>query len=411
MKKIILLIILIIATFVSTPSASINFSIEEVHRFAFCQNYYSNTTMDIEPPYMYALTSYGLEIYMIKDNGLLLKISELPITNSWKFVRKDDFLYIGSYKRSYISYDQMPLYIYQVDISDKYNPQITKNFEFDNSYEFITPIMIGNYFIAQTSYGPDYIYTTPGLDFYGTIENYNMFLQPLNDTLCINFTEASVFDVYKSNNIINLEYIATIDVYNIHGDYNPKQFQIINDTICVVSGQTAVSFWNISDITQWEYMAHYEPTETLQNGINFVIQGDYIILSQFDGLELIDISNIYHPQSLNYCDFESYVEYYITSDNNYIYIGSWQNGIGIYHIENEEIQFVENYYEYPSFNYSTHLYNDHLFNESYGHGIYVFDVSNPSNPTEIMTCLKDAPLRSPIGHDSRIVMHDFNDYM
>ena len=409
MKKSTFLIIFVVLF--SSLSASIDFSIEEVNRFAFCQNYYSNTTMDIDFPYMYALTSYGLEIYEIQDNGLMQKMSGLPIRGSWKFVRKDNFLYIGTYKQSYISYDQTPLYIYRVDISDKYNPQITKTLEFNNSYEYMIPVLIGDYFIAQAYWGPDAIYTIPDLEYYGTLPDEDMWLKVLNDTISVNWTyDPSVYDLYNTSDITNFQYITTVDMYNIHGGYNPEQFQIINDTICVASGQTAFSFWDISNPAQWEYMSHYEPSETLKNGINFTINENYIVLSQFYGLELVDISDLYNPQSLNYCDFESYNKYYITSDNNYIYIGSWQNGIGIYHIENQEIQFAENYYEYPSFNYSTHLYNDHLFVESYGHGIYIFDVSNPLNPSEVVTCLKDAPLRSPIGHDSRLVMHDFDDY-
>ena len=407
MKKIIITNIFSILILFSSLSASIDFSIEEVKRFAFCQNYFSNTTMVAEPPYMYALTSYGLEIYEIQINGLLQKISGLPIKKSWKFVKRDNYLYIGSHVLSH--FDPAPLYVYQVNVSDKYNPYIAQTLEFDNFSEAIIPVLIGDYFIAETFWGTDYIYTIPELELYGTIDDWDMYLQQLNDTLCFNFIQASIFDLYDNTDILNLQYVTTVDMYDIHGGYSPKQFKSINDTIICVSGQTAVSFWNISNPGQWEYISHYVPDEFLQNGTNFTNYENYIILSQFYGLELLDIAEIYNPQYLDYCDFNSSYEYYIMNNNEYIYIGTGKFGMGIYQIENEEIVFIKDYYEYPSFNYSTLIYQNHLFIESTAHGIFIFDVTNPLEPIEITTCLKEAPLRSPVGHDSLIVVHDYDE--
>jgi len=407
MKKIIITNIFSILILFSSLSASIDFSIEEVKRFAFCQNYFSNTTMVAEPPYMYALTSYGLEIYEIQINGLLQKISGLPIKKSWKFVKRDNYLYIGSHVLSH--FDPAPLYVYQVNVSDKYNPYIAQTLEFDNFSEAIIPVLIGDYFIAETFWGTDYIYTIPELELYGTIDDWDMYLQQLNDTLCFNFIQASIFDLYDNTDILNLQYVTTVDMYDIHGGYSPKQFKSINDTIICVSGQTAVSFWNISNPGQWEYISHYVPDEFLQNGTNFTNYENYIILSQFYGLELLDIAEIYNPQYLDYCDFNSSYEYYIMNNNEYIYIGTGKFGMGIYQIENEEIVFIKDYYEYPSFNYSTLIYQNHLFIESTAHGIFIFDVTNPLEPIEITTCLKEAPIRSPVGHDSLIVVHDYDE--
>ena len=405
MKKYICIVVFLCLNFFL--SASIDFNIEKVNTFAYCQSFFSNATMLVEEPYMYALTSYGLEIYEIQNNGQLQKISELPIKKSWEFVKRDNFLYVGSIVISH--FDPAPLYVYQVDVSDKYNPFITQTLEYDNFSEAIIPQIVGNYFIAETHWGADYIYTLPELGLYGIIEEWNMYLQPLDDTMCINFIEASIFDLYDNTDITNLQYMTTVNMYYVHGGYSPRLFKIINDTICVVSGQSAVSFWNISNPEQWEYVSHYVPDVHLQIGTNLSIYENYIILSRFDGLELIDITDIHNPQSLYFCEFDndSDVEYYIVSNNEYIYIGAGMSGIGIYYLENEEISFVENYYEYPSL-LSSHIFSNYLFLQS-SQGIYLFDITDPFQPIELPTCLNNAPLRSLVGYDSLIVVYDYDE--
>ena len=405
MKKYAFIIIFFIYT--SPLSSSIDFSIDKVNTFAFCQNFFSNTSMVVELPYLYALTSYGLEIYEIQINGLLQKISGLPITKSRKFVKRGNYLYIGSGLISH--FDPSPLFIYQVDVSDKENPYINNTIEFDNSYIYIVSELIGDYLITKNGHNPDNIYTLPNLELYATIQNPDISLTQIKENICIDIVGWSVFDIYDTSDLSNIQYLNTIDMSPYHQGYNPTSFKVINDTTLIASGQSAISFWNISNLSQWEYISHYVPDVHLHYGINFAIQENYIILSQFYGLELIDITDIYNPQSLDFCDFNSSSEYYIVNNNEYIYIGTGKFGMGIYQIENEEITFLENYYEYPSFNYSTHIYQNHLFIESTAHGIFIFDVTNPLEPIEITTCLKEAPIRSPVGHDSLIVVHDYDE--
>lgn len=328
---------------------------------------------------------------------------------TWRLVKRDNYIYIGSTQLT--EYDPEPLYIYQVDVGDVHNPLLIKKLEFNNLYINILPVFINDYFIAKALWGSDNIYTIPDLEYYGTLQEQDMWLKTLNDTVCLDLTaESSIFKLYNVSDINNFQYITTVDLSEFRGVYEPRQFMTLNDTTIAISGQTAISFWNISNIAEWQYLSHYQPSTILQYETNFTISEDNAVLMHLDDLELLDISNIYNPQSISFCDLESIYQYNITNYGEYIYIATYSNGIEIYHIENNDIQFVDNYYEYPSFNYSTHLYDNHLFVEIYGdYGIYVFNVCDPHNPSEIITCLKDAPLRSPVGHDSLLAMHDYDD--
>ena len=166
--------------------ASIDFNIEKVNTFAKCQSFFSNATMLVEEPYIYALTSYGLDIYEIQDDGSLHVLSQLPLQKSRRFVKKDDYIYIGSHEIIYPDvFDPYPLYIYQINVNDLYNPDITNTLEFDNSYRSMIPVLIGDYFIARAYWGPDAVYTIPDLEYYGTLPDEDMWLKIINDTIPI----------------------------------------------------------------------------------------------------------------------------------------------------------------------------------------------------------------------------------
>ena len=129
------------------------------------------------------------------------------------------------------------------------------------------------------------------------------------------------------------------------------------------------------------------------------------IFSLFIGLELVNISDISNPQLIDFVS-NTDAKHIIINDNENIYVGTPYDGVGIYTITNNELQFIENFYEYPAF-YRSHLYSNHLFLQTWPNGIYVFDITNPLQPIEIPTCLKDAPFKSFIGNDSLIVVLDY----
>ena len=406
MKKYFLFFILFCLSYLLTNSLFANeFTIEKINTFAFAQRFGSPESLIIDSPYLYALTTSGLEIYEIQSNAQLQKISELPIMKSYKLVKKDNYIYIGSGVGS--EFDPTTVVIYQVDITNKVNPYINNTIEFDNSYHYIYLEIIGEYLVAINAYNPNNIYTLPNLELYATIKNPDISLRQIKENICIDIVGYSVLDIYDTSDLSDIQYLSTIDMSPYHQGYNPTSFKVINDTILIASGQSAISFWNIVDISQWEYIGHYEPDEYLEYNSNFGPYGNNLILLRFDGLELVDISELTNPQSI---DFISYYlpKFQIINDNENIYVGTIYDGIGIYSIANNELHFLESYFEYPNF-YSAYLYSNHLFLQTSGYGLYVFDITDPFQPIEVTTCLYDAPFRSLVGHDSLIVVYDCDD--
>ena len=401
---------LIIFFFATPLSASIDFNIEKVNTSAKCQSFFSNATMLVEEPYMYALTSYGLEIYEIQDGGSLHVLSQLPLQKSRRFVKKDNFIYVGSHEMiDPVVFDPYQLYISQINVNDPYNPEITNTLEFDNSYRSMIPVLMGDYFIARAYWGPDAIYTIPDLNYYGTLPDEDMWLKTINDTICINWTnEPSVIDLYNTANILNFQYITTMDLSSYHGDYGVQSFMTINDTILCVSGFSAVSFWNIEDVTQWEYIGHYESSYYIDNATNLAISESYMVLTQRDGLALVDISDMSNPCCIDFVNYAYYNIRCIVHYNEKFYVATSYDGIDIYKIESYELALVEDFYEYPAF-YGSHLFYNKLFIQTWHDGIYVFDITNPLHPTEVVTCLKDMPFKTLHGHDHLLVVKDYEE--
>ncbi|MGC9337940.1 MAG: T9SS type A sorting domain-containing protein [Candidatus Cloacimonadia bacterium] len=388
------------------------FTIEKINTFAFAQEFGSPECLIVDSPYLYAVTTSGLEIYEIQTNAQLQKISELPIILAYKLVKRDNYIYIGSGRRT--EFDPSPLFIYQVDVSDKENPYINSTIstiEFDNSLNFILPELVGDYLIAINgrSY-PDNIYTLPDLELYATIQDPQISLKQIKENICIYIVGWSCLDIYDTSDISNIQYLNTIDMSPYHQGYNPTSFKVINDTILIAAGQSAISFWNITNISQWEYIGHYEPDEYLVYNSNFGLYGNNIILLRADGLELVDISDLTNPQSVDFINNCYFYKFSIINDNENIYVSTVHDGIGIYYIANNELHFLENYFEYPYF-WSSYLYSNYLFLQTVNYGVYVFDISNPYEPIEVTTCLDNAaPFRSMIGRDSLIVIYDYNDF-
>ncbi len=406
MKKYFLFFILFLLFYLLVTSLFANeFTIEKINTFAFAQRFGSPESLIIDSPYLYALTPSGLEIYEIQSNAQLQKISELPIMRSYKLVKKDNYIYIGSNVGS--EFDPSPVVIYQVDITDKVNPYINNTIEFDNSYHYIYLEIIGEYLVAINAYNPDNIYTLPNLELYATIQNPDISLRQIKENICIDIVGWSVLDIYDTSDISNIQYLNTIDMSPYHQGYTPTSFKVINDTTLIASGQSAISFWNITNISQWEYIGHYEPDEYLHYNSNFGLYGNNLILLRFDGLELVDISELTNPQSI---DFLSYFlpKFQIINDNENIYVGTIYDGIGIYSIVNNELHYLENYFEYPNF-YSAHLYSNHLFLQTTNYGLYVFDITNPYEPIEIPTILFNAPYGRLYGNDELIVITDYEE--
>ncbi|MCK4339881.1 MAG: hypothetical protein KAW87_07855, partial [Candidatus Cloacimonetes bacterium] len=385
-----------------------DFTIEKINEFAFAQCFnISEETLIIEYPYLYALTSHGLEIYEIKYNISLERLSIVPITFPFFFKLKENFIYLAT--SIYDIYDPFLPTLYQIDITDKENPFIYNEIEFDEPcINNLILEIFGNFLIIKNYSMEDRIYLLPELEFVTTIPDSLISLHKITDAIGVDIVYYNLIYIYDVTDIKNIQLIGTIDMNPIHvGGCSPTYFEMLNDTILISGGQSAVSFWNISDSADWVYISHYETEEYIIFGKNFTIIGNYLVLTRFDGLELVDISDIYNPQSVDFISYgpaEASASY-----NDNLFVSTRYDGIQRYKVSSGKMNHIENIFYYTAFR-SGYIYSNYLFVQTYRYGLLLFDISHPKEPVEIQTILSNPDFKVLQGYENLIVVQDYSDY-
>ena len=381
-----------------------DFTVDKINEFAFAQHFNRDDALKVEYPYLFALTSHGLEIYEIQDDLQLQQLSVLTITSPYRYVINDNFIYISN--DTPFDYDLYSLCLYQVDITDKENPYIYNQIEFDNSFQYFDLIIFDDYLYLRNFGIADTIYSLPDLEFFATIPDI-IDIYKITETIGIDITYYNGIDIYDLSNFTNIQLIGNIDMSFIEPNYSPFFYQTINDTILIASSQSVVSFWNISDIANWEYISHYESQDYMIYGANFSIIGNYLILTQFVGFELIDISDIENPYHVDF--IACYHPYTKARYNENLYVGTRGDGIHRYDVMDDEISYIENYFNYSGF-YNGYIYSHYLFVQTYLYGIHLFDIEDPNNPVEIVTILSNPDFKVLQGYENLLAVKDWYDY-
>ncbi|MBS3742099.1 MAG: T9SS type A sorting domain-containing protein [Candidatus Cloacimonetes bacterium] len=384
-----------------------DFDLKKINEFAFAQNFNSGGTLDLDYPYIYGITSHGLEIYELNDNNLPEKISCVPIKHAWNTVKKKgNYIYINQMRD--IRYSDGKYEFYQVDISNVYKPIICDSLIFTNN---LSPVWLNFfedylYFGLSTGMGTveSRFYSLPDLELVSTV-GPNILFHKVNDSLAIDYTATpNVANIYDLSDINSIQYLTQRDF----GVLAPDYFQSINDTIVMATNQEKVMIWDISDKANWELISDYDTQYILNYGNNFIRFYDYALLIGGSYLEIIDISNIYSIQTVDtacvYDDSWSAVYY-----DNYLYVGTGEEGIQRYSFNNNSLDYVDNYFEFPSFSKS-YLHDDYLFVQTFNYGVYLFDISNPLEPVLVPTILGDMHCKNLHGHKNIIWVQDYSDY-
>jgi len=131
-----IIIILGIAYIFSSLLLSINFKIEKVNEFHYTSDrtYSVGKNVSILYPYLYTLTDYGLEIYLISNEGNLDLLTRKQITDGMTMEIIDDNIYVATRMDYYNPFNAM---IYKIDVSDPNNPIFVQTLEFDEEVWFI----------------------------------------------------------------------------------------------------------------------------------------------------------------------------------------------------------------------------------------------------------------------------------
>ena len=379
MRKIITFILLIIVIRLFSQE----FDIIKTNEFAVAQSYWKDDCIIEENGYLYTLSSYGLEIYEIENNGELSILSRFPITADISFAIHNNYAYISA---GHTIYDTFCGKLYQINIADKENPYIEQQLDFEyNPY----PVQIYNDYLHLRQYDRDiglfvnYFYSLPDLSLIAQYEDYLKILEKIDETTAIRADGYNTFTVFDLTDPTNPEIIGNGDVSSQHY-YNIHRSRTYNDTILVCSVVNLITFWDVSDWYNWEYISQYQPFTGLFSYSKLDIIDSKIILPESGHVELVDISDISQPYQLDIISGTS--SYFISSSCTHyednIYKATNCNGIERISLIDNTLIFEEEIAEYFLHALSAR-YGNYLITSTFLHGFKYFDISDPNNTVDM----------------------------
>ncbi len=383
-RTILILLISIIFSYITAQE----FQIDKIGEIAYAQQLDSSESIQIIDNYLYALNLNGLEIYEINGDGSIIKISMLSIASPGSLLIKDQYCFLisGGYDSPYI----IPGYfltIYKINISDVYNPVIVDQIEYPELNSYLGIFELCNYMILKwfDSSGFNYdFYSIPEMEYIGQIivDNY---YNNVNDSLLVNQNGYILTTVqYNPPNEFEIIGITDVSAYS-DGNHAYNHYKVINDTILSAVNYRNITFWSISDVTNWQYLSRYTLPENypLSGNKQYTIMDENAVLFDPYLLRLLDISDISNPVLVDSLEHNMHIwgqgcDHF---ENN-LYVGTVNDGIQHYSIVNNTVEYNDSYYDHIRF-FIGDMYNNKLITSTIMKGYYLFDVEDPLNPVDL----------------------------
>ncbi len=383
-KTIYILLIVIIFSYLSAQE----FQIDKIGEIAYAQGFRSPEGIQIIDNHLFFLNLNGLEIYEINGDGSLTKLSVVTIPDPSSMVVYEQNCYISTRGYAVEGYHGK---VYKIDISDASNPEIIDQIEYDNYEGYIRLKILDNNLIVETSSYWNIFYKSyslPEMLYLGQAVE-DTWHNKVNDSLLVC---QDGYTLYTKHYIPhgNFELIGTTDVsaYNDDGSYY-DQFKVINDTLLAAINSKNITFWDISDVTNWQYISRYTlPANIFMNGMSgtrqYLIEDVNVVLFTSDYIRLINISNILNPtlvdlleNNILFASFGLTCDYYYNS----MYVGTVNDGIQHYLIENNTIEYIDSYYDNLRF-LSGLMYQNKIIVGNILEGYQLFDIEDPFDPID-----------------------------
>jgi hypothetical protein len=372
---------------------SMEFGIEMINEFSVTTYHpHSNRTNNllVEHPFLYLVTSYGLEIYAISNDGTLALLSRTSIIDAWSLEKIGSYVFISTSTSFY----DTPAYnkLYKIDVADPSNPGIVQWLEFNQQVAAIGYIhKVNDHLLLQTyTYGSYYPLLNTNLEIVNTdpLNNSTPALI-LNDDLVLARTGMNSYQIFDFSDLDDISVIGSGDISLAHQD-ETYSFNIYQDNVLIFNNQLEISFWDISDLNDWQLL-HSISLITDPNliiyGFSIAIINDYLVYLNPMNLVVMDLTDYSYVQQL---ELDMYMLLsqgglcYDFWDNN-LYITTSTYGIKRYRLEEDEFVFIESIGE-EKYNHSGYMIGDFFFIGSGTwsiDGIAVYDVSNPLQIEEI----------------------------
>ncbi len=407
MKKVIFIILVsIIFSYLTAQE----FQIDKIGEIAYAQEFKSPEAIQIIDNHLFFLNLNGLEIYEINEDDSLTKLSIVTIPSPTSMVIYEQNCYIAS--RGY-AVEGYPGRIYRIDISNTSDPEIIDQIEYDN-YGYLRLKILDNNLVVQTSSYWNIFYKSyslPEMGYLGqAVEDY--FYDKVNDSLLV-CQEGSILYIKHYIPHGNFVLIGTTDVSAYSdGNYNYEHYKVMNDTLLAAVNFKNITFWDISDVTNWQYLSRYTlPANIFMYGnYQYGIMNENVIIFTSDFIRLLDISDILNPILVDTLDFHYYWGgQACDSYENNLYVGTVTEGTMHYRIENNTIENLNSYYDHKRF-FLGDMYQDKIFAGSLPGGYQLFDVQNPLEPIDQGSWFDDKYYRMAHKTGGWIILTDYEEY-
>ena len=365
-----------------------NFEINKIEEIAYAQSFNGAESIQIVDDILYFNSMNGLEIYQINNDGSLTNLSILPIPQSGSLIVKDQYCFLVS--GDYDSINMIPVFhivIYKINISDAYNPFIDNQIEYENLDYYGSMNEFGNYLIFKwfdaVGFHHDF-YSLPELEFVGQV-NTQSHHNIVNDNLLVR-QDGLIFYIEQYIPPSEYEVIGIIDISAYSdGNYPFDHFKVVNDTLLSAVNYRNITFWDISDETNWQYISRYTLPENfpLSGNKQYSIMGENAVIFDSSLLRLLDISDISNPVLVDSIEHNMYL-WGQTCDffNNNLYVGTLNDGIQQYNIQNNLVEYIDSYFDHKRF-FISDMYEDKIISSIITDGYYLFDVGDPLNTIDL----------------------------
>jgi len=364
------------------------FEIDKISEIAYAQGVTDSESIQVIDDYLYYSSHNGLEIYEINLDSSITKLSILTIASSGNMIIKNQYCFLisGVSDSSFIIPEYF-LTTYKIDISDVYNPIIVDQIEHEDFNNFCKMFKFDDYLIFKwlepDGFHYDF-YSIPELGYIGqVISDYHHIV--VNDNLLLR-QDGLTFYIEQYNPPDEFEVIGVIDVSAYSdGNYPFDHFKMKNDTILSAVNLKNITFWNISDPSNWQYLSRYTiPENTFLSGNKqYAIMDENAVIFDPYLLRLLDISDISNPILVDSIEHNMELwgqacDYY----SNNIYVGTFNDGIQHYKIENNTVEYVDSYYDHIRF-FIGDMYENKLITSTVMRRYYLFDLEDPINSVEL----------------------------
>ncbi len=342
----------------------------------------------------------ALHLLTNDDEGYLIELDELPLWGELGVNQQSELILLG------ISGDYIfiigtkwgsPLRrrLYKVLIENNTLTLLDSiNFYDDECVDQI--LLINNHLFVMPHYFnnlPLYIYDINDLEIVAEYDYPAFFhdnnLYKLNEQYLYTWDDDNYYlmHIFDVSDVCNIQEIAEIDFNEIFPDLPKGLTKIIDDTTLCMCNPGQYSFFDISDISDWQLLGtiDYPDENALQNLA--ILNDDRIIIPLKNGcVGLYDVSNFEAPVQLSSYNYDSmYNMDGCVCFEDYFYRVDTGLGIHQFRIINDQFEYLDTF---PEFKERRGVYmNDDLLavRTRYWHGMHFYDISDLNNVHYICT--------------------------